>query len=231
MSRRLNLHHELLLLALHDRKGTQAFGRMIDLGLGGAILTELLLAGRVRIVQEGTRRKKELVELLDSSPTRDAAMDAALEKLAAAKRRPNPRQAVSRIGRLRGLRQLVARDLCRWGVLRENEQEILLFFRRKVYPTIDPRPERALVARLRKALDGDGTVDARTGSLISLADATGSLSAIYDRKDRKRLKARIKSIAATSAAGTGTKQAVEAAQAAVMAAVVAATTASSAAAG
>jgi hypothetical protein len=71
----------------------------------------------------------------------------------------------------------VARDLCRWGVLREDEQEILLFFRRRVYPTVDPRPERTLVTRVRKALDGEGTVDARTGSLISLADVTGSLAA------------------------------------------------------
>jgi hypothetical protein len=228
MPRQLRLHHDLLLLALHDRKGTLAFGKMIDLGLGGAIMTELVLAERVRIVQEGTRRKKELVEVLDASSTGDAAMDAALEKLGEAKRRANPRQVVSRIGRLRGLRPLVARDLCRWGVLREDEQEILLFFRRRVYPTIDPRPERALVTRVRKALDGGATVDARTGSLIALADVTGTLAAIYDRKDRKRLKARIKNIAATSAAGTGTKQAVEAAQAAVVAAVAAASAAAGA---
>lgn len=229
MTAPLRIHHELLLLALHDKKGTIAFGSMVELGLAGGILIELLQEERVRIVEEGTRRKKEFVEVLDASPTHDSAMDAALEKLKGLKRRGNPRDTVSRIGNVKKLRALVARDLCRKGVLRETEQEILLLFRRKVYPTVDPGPERELISRIRGALEGTGPVDDRTASLVAVADVTDTLGAIYPRKDRKRLKARIKEVAA-SGEGKATRDAVEAARAAVMAAVTAAMIASTAAA-
>lgn len=229
MTRRLGIHHELLLLALHDKKGTMAFGTMVELGLGGAILMELLLEERVRIVEEGGRWKKRYVEVLDASTTHDPAMDAALEKLKGLKRRGNPQSTVTRIGHLRKLRALVARDLCRKGVLRETEQEILLLFRRKVYPTVDPRPEAELISRVRGALEGTGPVDERTASIIALADVTDILGAIYPRKDRKRLKARIKEVA-TSGGGAATRDAVEAARAAATAAVAAAVIASTAAA-
>lgn len=229
MTRHLRIHHELLLLALHDRKGTMAFGSMVELGLGGGILMELLQDGRVRIVDEGTRRKKEFVEVLDASPTYDSAMDAALKKLKGLKRRGNPSDTVTRIGHLTKLRALVARDLCRKGVLRETEQEILLLFRRKVYPTVDPGPETELVSRVRGALEGDGPVDDRTASLIAVADVTDALGAIYPRKDRKRLKARIREVSA-SGGGAAARDAIEAARAAVTAAVTAAMIASTAAA-
>jgi golgi phosphoprotein 3 len=229
MNDSLGIHHELLLLALHDRKGTHAYGQMVQIGLGGALLTELLLGERVRIVQEGSRRKKSFVEVVDASPTYDSAMDAALEKLKGLKRRGNPRDTVTRIGNVKKLRALVARDLCRKGVLRETEQEILLLFRRKVYPTVDPGPERELIARIRGALEGTGTVDDRTASLVAVADVTDTLGAIYPRKDRKRLKGRIKEVAA-SGEGKATRDAVEAARAAVTAAVTAAMIASTAAA-
>lgn len=48
-SRRLRLHHELLLLALHDKKGTLAFGQMQHIGLAGGLVAELLLAERIAI--------------------------------------------------------------------------------------------------------------------------------------------------------------------------------------
>lgn len=225
MSRRLRLHHELLLLSLHDRRGTQAFGQMINLGLGGAILTELLLEGRVRIVEEGSRRKKEFVEVVDTRPMHDLALDAALARLSAAKRRASPSGTVSRIGGVRNLRHLVARDLCRMGVLRETEQEILVLFRRRVYPTVDTGPERALIQRVRAVLAGTALPDERTAALVAVADVTKTLAAIYDRGERKALKDRIKAVRDADVGSRAARQAIEAAAAAMTAAIVAATTA------
>jgi golgi phosphoprotein 3 len=222
MSRSLRLHHELLLLALHDRKGTPAFGQMIHLGLGGAVLTELLLEERVRIVSEGGRRRKEYVEVVDTRRMHDLALDAALAKLSSAKRRATPQNTVSRIGGVKDLRHLVARDLCRMGILRETEQEILLLFRRRVYPTVDPAPERALVARVRAALEGSSSPDERTSALVAVADVTHTLAAIYDRRERKALKARIRAVRGADVGSRAARQAIEAAAAATTAAIVAA---------
>jgi hypothetical protein len=225
MARRPRLHHELLLLALHDRKGTHAFGQMLGLGLGGAIFTELLLTERVRVARDARKPKRELVEVVDASATHDPAMDAALDKLSSAKRRASPSTTVSRIGGIKDLRHLIARDLCAMGILRERDDRVLLLFRRRIYPELDPGPERELIGRVRAALAGSGPVDERTAALVVLADATGVLAAIYDRKQRKAVSARVKELREGGAGGRATREAIAAAQAAMSAAMIAATVA------
>jgi hypothetical protein len=230
----LRLHQELLLLALHDTKGTLAFGQMQHVGLGGGIFSELLLEERLRIVTERRgRREKSFVEVANPSRTGEDALDAALEKLSAAKRRANPRDTVLRIARVKNLRHRVGRELVRRGVLRATEDEVLLFFRRKVYPTLDPGPERALVERIRGALENpdEGAPDGRTALLISLAHATGTLRALYDRRTLKSMKSRIEGLVARAGeGGDATTAAIKAAQAAAVAATSAAVSAATAAA-
>ena len=46
----LFLHEKIMLLALQDEKGTLESGTMYTYGLGGAILAELLLGERIRVV-------------------------------------------------------------------------------------------------------------------------------------------------------------------------------------
>jgi Golgi phosphoprotein 3 len=222
----LRLHHELLLLALHDEKGTLAFGQMIEYGLGGALLTELMLEERVKVVEENRWRLRQFVEMVRDSSTGDAALDAAMEKITT-KRRTSPVNTIGRLASIRGLRNLVATDLARRGILQETQRQVLLLFRRRVYPTLDPQPERAVVARVRQAMDG-GKLDARTAALIGLANATGSLSAIYKRAELRALKPRIKAIQDSDLGSRAVRDAVSAAHAATMAAVAAAVAASSA---
>ncbi len=226
MTPRLLLHHEFLLLALHDKKGTLSFGRMQHIGLAGGVFAELLLADRVRIVTERRRRRdRELVELIDPSPTGEMVLDAALTRLREAKRRASPSHTVSRLARIKRFRHEVGRELVRRGVVRGTEEQVLLWFSRKVYPTLDPAPERALVERIRSALADDRSeIDGRTAMIIALAHPTGVLRAIYDRKELKALKPRIESVA-DRAGG-----AAEAAQAAIRAATAAVTAATAAAA-
>ena len=148
-SRRLRIHHELLLLALHDKKGTLAFGQMQHIGLAGGLFAELLLAERIAIVEERRwKRTKEFVEVVARGGFGEGVMDAGLRKLADAKRRASPRDTVGRLGAIRGLRHDVGRELARMGVLRATEEDLLLFFKRRVYPTVDPGPERALITRI-----------------------------------------------------------------------------------
>lgn len=216
------LYHELLLLALADDTGKVAFGGMLTYGLGGAILTELLLEERLEIVEEGTRFKRRYVQVTNPRRIGDPVLDAALAKVREAKRRASPSTIVSRFGQVRQLRHQIAAELCRAGVLRETEQQVLLLFRRRVYPTIDSRPERALVRRVRDTLDVGKKPTERTAALIGLASASGSLTAIYTRKELRALKPRLKTVVESSAGSRAVREAIAAAQAAVTAAVVAA---------
>lgn len=223
-SKTLQLHHELLLLALHDEKGTLAFGRMVEYGIGGALFTELLLAGRLRLVERGGWRRGQLVEVADASPTGDPAMDAALARLAQ-KRRANPASTVTRIGAISGLRNLVAGDLAMRGVLQESKRQVLALFQRRVYPTLDPQPERELVERIRKVLEGGAEPDARTAALVGLAEATDSLSAIYGWGERRKLRRRIKAVREADVGSKAARDAIQALTAAMAGVVVAATAA------
>ena len=224
-SRRLRIHHELLLLALHDKKGTLAFGQMQNIGLAGGIFAELLIEGRIAIVDEPRRRKtRQLVQVVDATRFGEGVMDAGLRKLSEAKRRASPKDTVSRLGAMKKLRHDVGRELARLGVLRATEDQVLLFFKRRVYPTIDPGPERDVVGRIRDALEGDDAPDDRTALLIALAHGTRTLRAIYDRKTLKALKPRVEQLSAEAGAGAhAAGEAIRAAEAATVAAITAAT--------
>lgn len=207
-----------------------AFGQMQHVGLAGAVFAELLLEGRLAIVDEPRRRTtKQFVEVVDGTRFGEGVMDAALAKLSQAKRRASPKDTVGRLARLKGLNHDVARELAGKGVVRATEDQVLLFFRRRVYPTLDPGPERALVARIREALEGDGAPDDRTILLVALAHATSTLRALYGRRELKALKPRVDELSEQAGAGAAAAgEAIRAAQAAAVAATTAAITAAAA---
>jgi hypothetical protein len=225
-SERLDLHHELLLLTLKDEEGVPEFGSNYTFGLGGAMLAELLLRERIEVEED---RRRKFLKLLDPTPVGDPALDAALLKMAAAKRRATLQTWVSRLA-TQNLKHVVAGELCRRHVLRADEDKVLLIFTRKIYPELDPRPEREIVQRLRDAIYRDGSdVDPRTAILVSIANAANVLKNVFPKRELKQRKARIRKISEGEATGAATRQAVQAAQtaaamAAIMPALIAAST-------
>lgn len=209
----LCFHEEIMLLALRDEKGTVEFGSMYGYALGGAILAELLLADRIS-VEEG---KKKLVNLVSDEPIGDPVIDECLKKIAKAKRRAVVQNWVQSFSSLKKLHHRIAQGLCDRGILRADEDTVLLIFRRKVYPEINPQPERRLIERLRKAIFGDNQrIDPRTAVLISLADGANLLAIPFNKKDLKKQKKRIEQVVNGEVMGKATKGAIEAAQAAAM---------------
>lgn len=215
----LGLHHELLLLALRDHKGTTyTYGTYVQ-ALGGALLAELAAAGRVALVAE---RKKTFVELRDPRPLGDGILDEALARIAASRKRAQAATWVSRLAGLKKLKDRVALDLCRRGILRADEDTVLLIFRRRVYPEVDPRPERAVLERLRRAVFGEtGTPDARTLQLLSLADSVDLLPCLFEKPRLKTRRRAVKALVAGEPFGQAVREVVQAQRAAATAAVVA----------
>ncbi len=215
---RLFLHEEVLLLALRDDEGTPVSGTMYNFGMGGAILAELLLEERIRVVQP---KKTALAELHRSTKLGDSVIDECLEKVRTAKRRAALQTWVSRFANVKQLRHRAAVGLCNRGILRADRDKVLLIFSRKIYPEIDPGPERRVVERLRKAIFGNAKeVDPRTVTLVSLAHHTGLLKATFGKKEMKGRRARVEKIMNGDLTGKATRQAIEAMQAAVMVACV-----------
>lgn len=226
-ARELPLHEEVLLLALRDEEGTTAAGSMYAYALGGAILAELLLRDRVGLEQV---KKSTLVVVKTGTQTGDRVLDEALEKIRAAKRRAAAKTWVFRFGQTRGLKVRIAERLRQKGILKVAEDRVLWVFTRRVYPALDPAPERRIVERLRAAiLSDDPPPDARTALLASLAAAASLLDGVLEKEERKARKARIRLLARGQVAGEATTAAIEAVQAAVIAATTAATAAATAA--
>lgn len=210
----LFLHEEILLLGLRNDAGTPESGIWFREALGGAILAELLLRERIRLVPG---KRQELVDMRDRASLGDALLDESLERIATAKRRRPLRHWVTAIGGAGNLRHRVAEGLCRRGILRADEDKVLLIFARKIYPEIDAKPERELVERLRRAVfTATNDVDPRTVVLVSLTWRTGILKAHFGRKEVRRREKRIERIVNGEATGAAAKEALDAAMAAVI---------------
>jgi Golgi phosphoprotein 3 len=226
----LLLHERALLLALHDERGTIHRAGMYAYAVAGGLLAELLLAERIRL-EERPGKKKPLVAVVRATQTGDRLVDDVLTTIRTAKRKAPLEQWVSRVANTAKLKHRVARQLVQKGVLREEEDRVLLFFHRRVYPELDPGPEQALVDSLRAAVLGDDDdIDPRTAILAVLGWRAGLLRDVFDRKELKEGKDRLEALGRGDPVAGATQAAIDAVQAAMAAATIAATTAATSAA-
>ena len=121
----LGFHEAILLLTLRDETGKAVGGAWWKHALGGAIVAELVAAGRAEI-ESG---KKSFINVIDGRPIGDAALDACLKKISSAKRRAQAPAWITRLANMRDLKHDVARSLCNKGVLMEDETRVLIFFK------------------------------------------------------------------------------------------------------
>ena len=205
----LRLYDEIMLLALREGKGTIETGAWYQQAVGGAVLAELVMEERLKIAHDG---KKSLVKVRSRHDVGDELLDEWLDRIAADKVR-NVEHWINKIAGTKDLKGRIARGLARRKILRVSEDKVLLFFSRKIYPEMDPEPERALRERLRNAvLSERGDVDARTSVLLSLAKGTGLIELVFDKKERKRHDRRIESIINGDACGAAVRDVVAATQ-------------------
>jgi Golgi phosphoprotein 3 len=210
----LYLHEEIMLLALRDREGTVFSGTMYNFAIGGAVLAELLMAKRIDVE---VVKKRKYARVLSPSPVGDPLVDECLTKLDEAKRRDQLQTWVSKFANTKNLKHRVAEQLAKRRILRIDEDKVFGIFTRKIYPEVDPQPERELIERLRQAIFGDGAeIDPRTVVLLSLANSADLLKLVFDKKQLKSRKARIEQVVNGELTGEATNEAIQAMQAAVM---------------
>jgi Golgi phosphoprotein 3 len=215
-AKHLFLYEEITLLALRDREGTATID-YLGFAIAGAVLAELLLDGRIAV--DGSR--KPLIDVRDARATGDPILDECLQTLQSAKRRASLKSWVSKLGGNNKLRDKVALQLCERKILRADTGTVLFFFTRKVYPEIDPAPEKEIIGRLHAAIFSEhDSLDARTAVLVSLANGAQLLRKLFGRKEIKERKQRIQQIAKGELSGQATLEAITAMQAAVFVAII-----------
>ena len=221
----MSLAEEFTLLAYDDDGTPLTDGTRLDNGLGGALLLQLALAGRVDVLDKR-------VVVLDPSPTGDPLADEALARIAAEEKGRRPGHWVSKLAK--DTRPRVLDKLVRDGVLTVEKDRVLLVFPRKKYPAVggaEPAVETAARERMRAAVLGSGAVEPHTAALCALVAATELDRKVFAGLDRKKVQARLKEIGEGAWAADAVKKSIEEIQAAVMVAVVASTTATAAGSG
>lgn len=216
---------DLLLLLLHDERGSVQHTYHLDPVLGGALLVELALGGHVEPVPQEKRwgwTPKDKVRATADVPADPLLREA--QALVAEKER-TAQDLVSRLGRKR--RDPLLERLADRGSVRREQSKVLGLFPRTTWPEADGRHEAALRARLESVLLRDDLPDDRTGALVALlsgADVAQKVVRSERRKPREVAK-RAKEVAAGDWAAEGVKDAIAAANAATMAAITASTAA------
>lgn len=209
----LYLFEEVILLALKDKKGT-FYLKNYPPAVAGAIMAEFLLTGRIEI--EG---KRKIVNLISDERFGDPLLDEMLGKIQEAKRRASLQTWVQRISATSKLSRRTLEGLCRRNILREDEEQILVLFKHKVYPELDHTAEQRIIWKLQEAIFSlREDLEPRVVVLLALANAADLLAIPFERRELKEQKQRIKSIINGDLIGEATKGAVEATQAAIAAA-------------
>ncbi len=225
----LYLHEEIMLLALRDREGTVFSGTHVQLRDRGG------RPGRAPDGEADRRRSRQERRIRQGPepgagrrpPDRRMPRPSSRGRRGATSSRPGSRSSPKRKTSNTGWRS----SLVRRGILRIDEDKVLGIFTRKIYPEIDPGPERELIERLRQAIFGDiGEVDPRTAVLLSLAKSADLLKLVFEKKQLKGRKARIEQVVNGEMTGKATQEAIQAVQAAIlvaciMPAIIASTTA------
>ncbi|GAB3220390.1 GPP34 family phosphoprotein [Glycomyces halotolerans] len=192
---------ELLLFAYDDHTGRNRV-RALEIALGGAMLLELTLAGRVTVV--GGR-----VRVLDMTPIGQRFPDGALRDLAAGRLR-KPADVVQRIGK--GMKHEVLGDLLARGVLRlETDRRFGLFDVDRYFPN-DPAAKADIRLRLSSAVERGSAADARTAALASLVHALRAEHLALPNRDRRSTRRVLRAIAEGWWPGDATRKAIQDAQ-------------------
>jgi hypothetical protein len=158
----------------------------LDLGLGGALLFDLVLQQRVALVDEH-------VAVTDSTQTGNRLLDSAMADVAGQAKPHEPEYWVRRLAR--GARHAVQERLVAAGVLRRDDHKVLGLIPVHHTPEADRRLHHELVDHLHDAVVLGHPASRETAALASLALAVGLEPYLFPRSDRRAVRQRMAEVA------------------------------------
>ncbi|WP_250008384.1 GPP34 family phosphoprotein [Actinoplanes sp. M2I2] len=155
---------DLMLLLLDDETGTPAAAGTLYYTLGGAVLVELAMLGRIE--SDGSK-----VRAAGTGPLPDPLLQDAYDKVA-----EKPRGAQTLLITIgTGLWEPVIDRLLERGLIRREKKRVLGLFSMNQLPAADFEHEASLRARIRAVLVDGEEPDTRTAALTALLSASGAL--------------------------------------------------------
>jgi hypothetical protein len=164
-----------MLLLLDDEAGIPAGAGTLYYVLGGAVLVELALRGRVEIDESGRSGPVDPTVLaVGDGPLGDPLLQSAHDTIA-----ERPRRVQTHLVTLGAdLWKTIFDRLVERGLLRREKKRTLGVFRTTRLLPDDARHEAELREKVRAVLEDSTQPDARTAAIIALISANGALPAI-----------------------------------------------------
>ncbi|GII95845.1 hypothetical protein Ssi02_60760 [Sinosporangium siamense] len=170
----------MLLLAYSEDEGKLLIGgTQVDAALGGAILAELALLGRIAFVD-----KKVVVQ--DATPVDDEELNDALTRIAEDKKTRKPDWWVYKLHSWKLRKRLLTR-LADRGVLGEEQVKIMGLFPSTRYPERNPSVELAVRERVQNVLSG-ADPDERVAVLVAVLVGCQLVRKVFPDASKARLK-------------------------------------------
>jgi len=212
---------KLFLLLTKDSGSPESRTAKATYGLNGALLVDLLLAGRVALNEDRNPR----INIVNPAPTNHPVLDQALQIIPA----KNGKRFSSFVpwGKLNPTEDIVA-SLSTAGIIRVDTSGLLGSFSPR-YPAVNPDPEQQLRKHLYAVLQGKQIVSEADGTILSILQGLSVASRVLPRAhtglSRGALRRRIKEIAQANPAGSAVSRAVNATNGAMAAALAASSSA------
>jgi Golgi phosphoprotein 3 len=219
----LTIGEQLLLLALHDEKGTVVFSASTALpyGLAGATLLDLYFSNRIAI-------RQRQVHVIDDAPTGDEILDEVLQLIQGSGKTRDLKHWISRINdRVKDLKGRLADNLVYKEILEQEEHRLLRMFRQSRFPTRDATPEYETRDGIRNIVLWGQEPGDREVALIGLVKACDLVNEIFAKGERKVAKRRIKELTEGEEVGKAVAAVVAEMTAAIVAIIVASSAATS----
>ncbi|MEV0379490.1 GPP34 family phosphoprotein [Nonomuraea sp. NPDC050643] len=166
---------DLMLLMLDDATGAVAGAGTLHYTLGGALLVELALRGRIETDGGRAGLNGPKVLAIGDGPLPDPLLQSAYDKVA---ERPQGVQTLLlAIGG--GLWKPVIDRLVERGLIRRESRRVLGVFRTTRLPAEDTGHEAELRQKVRAVLEDGESPDARTAAVIALLSSSGTLPTLH----------------------------------------------------
>lgn len=197
---------EQLLMLLLDDDGKLMSGSRTDYLLGGAVLSDLVIHGRVDLAGPDGPVKAGRVHVRSMAPTGDVLLDTALERVQR-KQGSRPRSIIPALSK--GTRRATLERLTAAGTIRESRRSLLGMIPVRSWPPTDPRYAAPSKLAIQKALDRGMQPDPRTAALIALLVAGDVLHKVQPTTDRKAQKQRARLLTADDWVAAATRKALQ----------------------
>jgi hypothetical protein len=164
---------DLMLLLMDDDGATIQAAGTLHYSLGGALLTELALLGRVETDDSGVLNGPQVMPA-GQGPLPDPLLQFGYDTVSEKTRRVQP--LLMALGA--DLWRVVIDRLVNRGLLHRKESKVLGVFRSTKWLAADEEHEAQLRARIRRVLEDGEIPDPRTAAVIGLLSASGALPSL-----------------------------------------------------